>query len=70
VATPTPLPSCASTAAVRHPDHSRIQTEEEISGQDPLVTIDQTGQNGAQPGLVIVGGYTFGAPASTMSSNM
>jgi hypothetical protein len=37
-----------------------FKTEEEISGQDPLVTIDQTGQNGAQPGLVIVGGYTFG----------
>ena len=37
-----------------------FKTEEEISGQDPLITIDQTGQSGAQPGLYIVGGYTFG----------
>ncbi len=37
-----------------------FKTEEEISGQDPLITIDQTGQNGAQPSLYIVGGYTFG----------
>lgn len=37
-----------------------FKTEEEISGQDPLVTIDETGQNGAQPSLFIVGGYTFG----------
>ncbi len=37
-----------------------LKTEEEISGQDPLITIDQTGQNGAQPGLFILGGYTFG----------
>ncbi len=37
-----------------------FKTEEEISGQDPLITIDQTGQSGAQPGLFIVGGYTFG----------
>ncbi|MGB8889134.1 MAG: right-handed parallel beta-helix repeat-containing protein [Candidatus Korobacteraceae bacterium] len=37
-----------------------FKTEEEISGQDPLITIDQTGQNGAQPSLFIVGGYTFG----------
>ncbi len=37
-----------------------FKTEEEISGQDPLITIDQTGQNGAQPGLFIIGGYTFG----------
>ena len=37
-----------------------FKTEEEISGQDPLITIDQTGQSGAQPSLYIVGGYTFG----------
>ena len=37
-----------------------FKTEEEVSGQDPLITIDQTGQNGAQPSLYIVGGYTFG----------
>ena len=37
-----------------------FKTEEEISGQDPLITIDQTGQSGAQPSLFIVGGYTFG----------
>jgi hypothetical protein len=37
-----------------------FKTEEEISGQDPLITIDQTGQNGAQPSLFIIGGYTFG----------
>jgi len=37
-----------------------FKTEEEISGQDPLITIDETGQNGAQPALFIVGGYTFG----------
>ena len=37
-----------------------LKTEEEISGQDPLITIDQSGQNGAQPSLFIVGGYTFG----------
>ncbi len=37
-----------------------FKTEEEISGQDPLITIDQTGQNAAQPSLFIVGGYTFG----------
>ncbi len=37
-----------------------FKAEEEISGQDPLITIDQSGQNGAQPSLFIVGGYTFG----------
>jgi hypothetical protein len=37
-----------------------FKTEEEISGQDPLITIDETGQNGAQPSLFVVGGYTFG----------
>jgi len=37
-----------------------FKTEEEISGQDPLITIDETGQSGAQPSLFIVGGYTFG----------
>ena len=37
-----------------------FKTEEEISGQDPLITIDQTGQGAAQPSLFIVGGYTFG----------
>jgi hypothetical protein len=37
-----------------------FKTEEEISGQDPLITIDQTGQGAAQPSLYIVGGYTFG----------
>ncbi len=37
-----------------------FKTEEEISGQDPLITIDQTGQAGNQPSLYIVGGYTFG----------
>jgi hypothetical protein len=37
-----------------------FKTEEEISGQDPLITIDQTGQTGNQPSLYIVGGYTFG----------
>ncbi len=37
-----------------------FKTEEEVSGQDPLITIDETGQSGAQPSLFIVGGYTFG----------
>ncbi len=37
-----------------------FKTEEEINGQDPLITIDETGQSGAQPGLYVVGGYTFG----------
>ena len=37
-----------------------FKTEEEISGQDPLVTIDETGESGAQPSLFVVGGYTFG----------
>ncbi|MGC2110998.1 MAG: hypothetical protein WA655_15870, partial [Candidatus Korobacteraceae bacterium] len=37
-----------------------FKTEEEVSGQDPLITIDETGQNGAQPSLFIIGGYTFG----------
>jgi hypothetical protein len=37
-----------------------FKTEEEISGQDPLITIDEIGQNGAQPSLFIIGGYTFG----------
>ena len=37
-----------------------FKAEEEISGQDPLITIDEAGQSGAQPSLFIVGGYTFG----------
>ena len=37
-----------------------LKTEEETSGQDPLITIDESGQTGAQPGLYVVGGYTFG----------
>jgi hypothetical protein len=37
-----------------------FKAEEEISGQDPLITIDQTGQATSSPGLFIVGGYTFG----------
>ncbi len=37
-----------------------LKTEEELSGQDPLITIDQTGQSTSQPGLYVVGGYTFG----------
>ncbi len=37
-----------------------FKTEEEVSGQDPLITIDQTGQNNNEPSLFIVGGYTFG----------
>ncbi len=42
-----------------------FKTEEEISGQDPLITIDQTGQGAAQPSLFIVGGYTFGRSGVT-----
>src|SRR5208283_4181244 len=37
-----------------------FKTEEEVSGQDPLITIDQTGESNSQPSLFIVGGYTFG----------
>ncbi len=37
-----------------------FKTEEEVSGQDPLITIDQTGESTAEPSLFIVGGYTFG----------
>ena len=37
-----------------------FKAEEEVSGQDPLITIDETGQSGSQPSLFIVGGYTFG----------
>ncbi len=37
-----------------------FKAEEEISGQDPLITIDETDESGAQPSLFIVGGYTFG----------
>lgn len=37
-----------------------LKTEEELGGQDPLITIDQTGQSTSQPGLYVVGGYTFG----------
>ncbi len=42
-----------------------FKTEEEISGQDPLITIDQTGQDTAQPALYIIGGYTFGRSGVT-----
>ena len=36
-----------------------LKAEEEISGQDPLITIDMP-TDGSQPSLYIVGGYTYG----------
>ena len=54
------LPRAPQRRPVRHLTILGFKTEEEISGQDPLITIDQTGQNGAQPSLFIIGGYTFG----------
>ena len=36
-----------------------LKSEEEISGHDPLITIDMPA-DGSQPSLYIVGGYTYG----------
>lgn len=36
-----------------------LKSEEEISGQDPLITIDMPA-DGSQPALYLVGGYTYG----------
>ncbi len=38
-----------------------LKSEEEISGHDPLITIDMPA-DGSQPALYIVGGYTYGRP--------
>ena len=38
-----------------------LKSEEEISGHDPLITIDMP-TDGSQPSLYIVGGYTYGRP--------
>jgi hypothetical protein len=36
-----------------------LKSEEEVSGHDPLITIDMP-TDGSQPGLYVIGGYTYG----------
>ena len=36
-----------------------LKSEEEISGHDPLITIDMPA-DGSQPAFYLVGGYTYG----------
>jgi hypothetical protein len=38
-----------------------LKSEEEISGHDPLITIDMP-TDGSQPGFYLVGGYTYARP--------
>ena len=38
-----------------------LKSEEEISGHDPLITIDMPA-DGSQPGFYLVGGYTYARP--------